>query len=173
MTNKQHTHYSSSLDKKKFSIVLLCHKMVSPSNIGSIFRIADAMGCEQVVFSELDQETILTPRAKKTARSCYHYVDYKSVDSTVEYIQELKSNNYQILGLEITTQSQHIREYQPNTNAKIALVIGSENTGLSDQIIAQTSKCLHIPMFGNNSSMNVATAIAIALYEITQKIISK
>ena len=53
--------------------------------------------------------------------------------------------------------------------APIVLIIGNENHGVSDDLLRQSDIVLHIEMYGNNSSMNVTHAAAIALYELTKK----
>jgi len=52
----------------------------------------------------------------------------------------------------------------------VALVIGDENSGISEEILSQCKKQVHITMFGKNSSMNVSQAAAIALYELTKQL---
>ena len=46
--------------------------------------------------------------------------------------------------------------------------IGNERQGVSERILKQVQEVVHIEMFGKNSSMNVAQATAIALYELTK-----
>jgi tRNA G18 (ribose-2'-O)-methylase SpoU len=81
----------------------------------------------------------------------------------------LKTDNYTIYALEITKNSIPIHKASFKKNQKIALVIGDENFGVSDEILKLSDGIFHIDMFGQNSSMNVVQATNIALYEITKQ----
>ena len=101
-------------------------------------------------------------------------MDYRVLDSNphseLELVTHLKKEGYTIICLEITSKSQELREYVNNLTQlnKICLVVGSEKAGIHQALLDTADHTLHIPMFGDNSSMNVTTATAIALYEFTQ-----
>lgn len=77
---------------------------------------------------------------------------------------------YDLLALEITSDSSALDEFKFNEIQKIALVVGNEKTGIEEEVLNLCTKKLHIRMFGQNSSMNVAQATGIALYEITKSL---
>ena len=83
-------------------------------------------------------------------------------DAVTEYLKDFEK-----IALEITTESQKIEDLELNFNKKIALIIGSEISGISNELLEICNKTVHIEMFGKNSSMNVVQAASIALYEIT------
>ena len=107
----------------------------------------------------------------KTSRATEKYVEHEIRENTLEVITQLKDSDYQIIALEITEASQPIHQYQFDTTKPIALVIGDENFGVSEDILKLSDAIIHIEMFGQNSSMNVVQATNIALYEMTKQML--
>ena len=139
-------------------------------NIGSLFRIADALGVEKIYLSG----TSLVPpnsKIKKTSRSTEKRVPFSYEEDPLYLINRLKSAGYKIISLEITSASTDIRALSISANQKICLILGSENTGVCQKLLDVSDKTVHIPMLGQNSSMNVATACSIATFEIIGKYI--
>ncbi len=85
-------------------------------------------------------------------------------------IDELKARNTQILCLELTTQSIPLQQLALAPRQAVCLVVGAENSGVNQALLDTADLTVHIPMLGNNSSMNVVTASAIALYEISNRL---
>jgi len=168
MTVQLH-HDNTVFEKRQFPIVLVCDRVNSPANIGSIFRIADSFGIEKIYFCG-EEITVISKRMQRTARSTHKIIPFEQKESILSLIDHLKSEKYQIIGLEITKKSIAVSNQLFTSQDKIALVIGEENLGISEDVLTKTSKCIHINMYGNNSSMNVATAAGIALYEITKQL---
>ena len=164
----QLTHYNSSFKKQNHCITVICDNVTNAPNIGSLFRIADAFGIEQLIFCGSDIP--LGKRMTKTSRSTEKYVNHSVVEDIEEQIKILKANRFFLIALEITENSQPLSEFKLQTNKPIALILGDENFGISDAILNQTDAIIHINMYGNNSSMNVVQATGIALYEITKQL---
>ncbi|WP_411894982.1 TrmH family RNA methyltransferase [Winogradskyella sp. A2] len=162
----QLTHYTSRFKKKLFPITLICDSVTNAPNIGSLFRIADAMGIEKLIFC--GENIPLGKRMTKTSRSTEKFVNFEIYDSIETVIDELKSHF--LIALEITENSQSLHTLKLSTDQPIALIIGNENFGISENILKKCNSIVHIDMYGNNSSMNVVTATSIALYEITKQL---
>ncbi|MEY4433833.1 MAG: hypothetical protein RLZZ44_1967, partial [Bacteroidota bacterium] len=92
------------------------------------------------------------------------------LEETVDAIAFLQKEDFQIIALEITTNSIPIQQLTVAKNQKIALVIGNEIDGISESLLAIAKQITHITMYGNNSSMNVVQATSIALYEISNRL---
>ena len=147
----------------------LVHNLHTPQNIGSLFRLADALGVEKIYLSG----TSPTPpnlRIKKTARSTEKYVPHEYTESPFDAIQALKAAGYKIVSLELATNSVEVSEAPVVKDDKICLIVGAEHEGVIDALLEASDFSVHIPMSGINSSMNVATACAIASYELLKKI---
>ncbi|WP_027392725.1 TrmH family RNA methyltransferase [Aquimarina latercula] len=165
----QLTHETTVFVKKQFPITLICDSVNSPANIGSIFRIADSFGVEQIYFCG-QNITIVSKRMERTARSTHKTIPYQHHEHILPLIDNLKLEGYKVVGLEITENSVPVSTKLFSVNDKIALVIGEEKSGISKDVLTKLMKSIHINMYGTNSSMNVATATGIALYEITKQL---
>lgn len=161
----EHTQHRAT--NKRFPLRLLAYNLTTANNVGSLFRIADAMAIEHLYLSG---GTPLPPSRKirKTSRSCEKYVPYTYIENVSKLLAVLQSEGHRIICLEITTNSIDIRQLSVSRHDKICLVLGGENQGIDENIMAMSEQVVHIPMLGHNSSMNVANATAIACFNIIQ-----
>ncbi|NQY28943.1 MAG: TrmH family RNA methyltransferase [Flavobacteriaceae bacterium] len=164
----QLTHYTSTFNKRTFPITVLCENVSNAPNIGSLFRICDAFGVEKIVFSG-EALPIPSRKMQKTSRATEKYVPFELINDINQYIENIKETHY-LIAIEITEKSTPLHQQQFRTHKPIVLIIGDENFGVSETVLNQTDKIVHINMFGENSSMNVVQATNIALYEITKQL---
>lgn len=137
------------------------------ANIGSLFRLADAFNIEKIIFTGTPVN-MKSNRLKKTARATVNKVEFEFIENAEEAINLLKTQHYTVFGLEITSDSIPIDSFSFENEKSIALLVGNEQHGIDPSLLELTAIKLHITMFGHNSSMNVAQATGIALYEITK-----
>jgi len=168
MKNIQLDHSSHKGTSRKYPICYLAHDIDVPMNIGSFFRIADALGVEKI-FLTGTSTVPPNPKIKKTSRATEKHVEYEYQEDPMQVISRLKNSGYKIVSLEITSTSIDIQEFCFGNNEKICLILGSENTGVCQELLDVSDVSIHIPMLGNNSSMNVANACSIATYELTRR----
>ena len=164
MIPKQLDHIDHTPDRQQLTINIICPEFQSPANMGAIFRLADAFDIEGLYFT--NAPNLNSNRFKKTARATYKTVSYTSVDK-VGLLHRFHESGYTSIALELTDQSIPIKDLTINTNKKYVIIIGHENTGIPLDILNLTMHHCHIPMYGQNSSMNIAQATAIALYELS------
>lgn len=158
-----HDHYTPAQQYKE--LVLLCDHITSPANQGALFRLADAFGVSQLIFLG-DRPDLHSSRLKKTARSSHDHIPFTSVSDGTSLLDSYKTKGYQCIALEITASSLPIASVAL-TSDKLMLIIGNEQTGITDRLLQQADQIAHIPMYGRNSSMNVAQAAAIGLYHLS------
>ena len=163
----QLSHNDNRFTNKKHPIIIVCDNINNAPNLGSILRLADAFNVQEVRFC--GQNIPLGRRMLKTSRATEKHVIYSNPESALNEIQKLKNYNFKIVALEITKESQPISKLSINLNQPVVLILGDENYGISEEILLISDVIIHVEMFGNNSSMNVASAAAIALYEITKQ----
>ncbi len=168
MKNIQLNHAAHKSTSMKYPLCFLANDIDIPMNIGSFFRIADALGVEKIY---LTGSSIVppNPKVKKTSRSTEKYVPYTYNKDAMSVVKNLKSSGYKIISLEITSNSIDIEGFSVSKGDKICLILGSENAGICNKLLDISDTTIHIPMLGVNSSMNVSTACSIATYEITRK----
>lgn len=166
----QLAHPDHSKIHKKFRLVILTDNIIGEANIGSIFRLADAFNIEKIVFTG-SPINLNSNRLKRTARSTFKYVDYEYIENAVAAVRSYKEEGYAALALEITSKSVAIDSVGYQNESKLLLIVGNEKNGISTEVLKLADKNLYIRMFGENSSMNVAQATGIALYEITKTLL--
>jgi len=164
----QHSHQSTPFSKRKHHIQLICDGVSSPANMGGLLRLADAFGLEYVSFCHAEVVPD-SPRLKRAARSAQKHVSFAEHSCGTNCITQLKADGYFVISLEITTNSKPIQTIELPPQRKLALVLGSEQHGISEEILRLSDAVAHIEMFGANSSMNVTQAAAIALFEFTKR----
>jgi tRNA G18 (ribose-2'-O)-methylase SpoU len=165
----QLTHYNTNFKQQSFPITLVCDNVTNAPNIGSLFRIADTFGIEKIIFCG---KTIpLGRKMTKTSRATEKVMKFETHESASEVVSILKKKDYSIISLEITNSSLPIHTFQFFKEKSIALIVGDENFGVSEEVLKLSDAIIHINMFGKNSSMNVVQATNIALYEITKQLI--
>lgn len=132
------------------------------------FRLGDAFGAQEIW---LTGTTPAPPNRKlsKTARNTERSLLFQRETNTRMAIQSLKEMGFAILVLELTNQSEDIRKVDFQRFEKIALVVGAENEGVSEATLAVADQLIQLPMYGENSSMNVSNALAIGLYEVVRQ----
>ncbi|WP_240462878.1 TrmH family RNA methyltransferase [Mesonia aquimarina] len=164
-------HTNAKFSEKKFPIILIADNLQSPANMGSLFRLADAFQVEKLILSGKNIN-LNSNRLRRTARSTVNYVPHEITENIQQTLTDYQGKGYQLFCLEITDNSESIASIQLKANEKIILILGEENFGVNQEILQKAHKVVHIQMFGKNSSMNVAQAGGIALYEITKKLLA-
>ena len=171
--NTQLTHRDHRPANSKFPLTVVVSDLSSPLNVGSLFRLCDAVGVEKLY---LCGKTAAPPNTKitKTSRSTEKYVDYEVQPHADSVVSKLKDSGSFIVSLEITTSSISINaaDFKSAIQNKkpICLILGAENTGVAESLLSLSDLTVHIPMYGNNSSMNVISAASIACFEIIREI---
>ena len=155
--------YRKFIQNNRHPISLLLDRVSNVRNIGSIYRLADAARLDTIYayqFEELTQGKKL----KRVARTANEFVPFIPLNEIKE-VQQLKEK-YQFVALEITNTSVPYTEFCPEKPC--LLVVGNEQKGVSGELLELVDHAIHIPMFGINTSMNVAMSVGIAVYGLLQ-----
>jgi 23S rRNA (guanosine2251-2'-O)-methyltransferase len=153
-------------EKSPFIIVL--DNVRSQSNVGSIFRTADAFLTEAIYLCGI---TATPPHREiqKTALGATESVMWKYFSETSGAISELKENGYKIIAVEQAEGSVELQNLQIKNNQKYALVFGHEVNGVDQEILNICDQCVEIPQFGTKHSFNIAISVGIVLWEVNKK----
>ena len=170
MPNTQLDHHAHRPAAGKHALCLLAHDVQRPANVGSLFRLADALGIESI-FLTGQSCTPAHPKARKAARTTEQRVPFAQCDDPLPVVAALKRDGYRIVSLEISSASIGIHRLPVAPGDRICLILGNESAGVCQSLLDASDATVHIPMRGENSSMNVASACAIAAYVITQRLI--
>jgi len=169
MNKRQLDHNAHKPTPTKYPLCFLANDIKGPANIGSLFRIADALGVEKIYLSG-NSATPPNRKIKQTSRSTENHVPYFYEQNALSVAKKLKVSGYMIVSLEISTNSIDLEKLSIAENEKICLVLGSEKQGICEPLLNLSDVVIKIPMLGINSSMNVASACAIAAYKIRQSL---
>lgn len=163
----QLSHGTTKFKERHFPITIIADGLKGPANVGALFRICEAFGVEHILFYNTEPD-LRSNRLLRTSRNTHQQVQFSVSKAIKSEIASLKEQGYTILALEITNRSKPIQEFTTVLDRKLALIIGNERIGISQDLLLQADQELHIEMFGKNSSMNVVQATAIALYSLTK-----
>lgn len=153
--------------QQKIPLVIVLDNIRSLNNVGSVFRTADCLGIGKIYLCGI---TGKPPHRDihKTSLGAENSIEWDYFESITALLKQLKSQDYQLCALEQTDNSIDIREFQ-STDRPLALILGNEIDGVSDEAIALCDTIVEIPQFGTKHSFNVAVSAGIALWEIKQK----
>jgi len=155
---------------KRNPIVLVLDNVLDTYNIGSFFRLGDALAVEKICLCG----PVVTPPNIKIHRASigtWKWVSWEQYQNTKECVEKLKKEGYQIIACEQTKDS--INYQSAKYNSKVAIIAGSENFGVSKDILNLVDKVVEIPMFGINISLNVLVATSVISFDVVSKLMSK
>jgi tRNA G18 (ribose-2'-O)-methylase SpoU len=138
----------------------------SAHNVGSMFRTADGARAAELLLCGYSP----TPPHRhlaKTALGAVDVVPWRHCATASEAIDSLKVQGVECLALERTSDSVSLFEWE--LKFPVALVMGNEVDGLSNDTIARCKAAVHLPMYGLKNSLNVSVAFGIALYEVLRR----
>ena len=167
MKNTQLDHARHRPAAAPLALRVLAHDLELAANVGTLFRIADALGVERL---HLSGTTPRPPdaRLRKAARSTDAHVAWEHDTDPLATLATLRAAGWRIVCLELTTCSVDVRTLPVAPGDRLCLVLGAENAGVAQALLDASDATVHIPMRGRNSSMNVASACAIALFELSR-----
>lgn len=143
--------------KQKRPLVIACSPLRSNVNLSTIMRSAGCCGVTEIYASG---NAKVDP---KVARDGVDHINLTVKRSLPPMLKKLKQEGYKLVGLEQTTNSHSIHEFEfPH---KCAIVVGSEREGLSQECLDLLDYVVEIPVWGMPFSYNVATATSMCLYE--------
>jgi 23S rRNA (guanosine2251-2'-O)-methyltransferase len=153
--------------KNPFVIVL--DNVRSQSNVGSIFRTADAFLAEAIYLCGI---TPAPPHREiqKTALGATETVSWKFFAETYAALHELKDKGYIIIAVEQAEGSVALQDLNIDRGRKYAFVFGHEVNGVDQEIVNNCDFCVEIPQFGTKHSFNIAISVGIVLWELCKNL---
>jgi len=147
----------------KNPLVLVLDNVTDTYNIGSFFRLADALGIKKIY---LTGKTVAPPNLKihRSSVGLWRWVPWEQHYSPALLIKKLKKENYQIIAVEQNEKSISYQKIKPKF--PVALVLGHETRGVSQEALAQADIIAEIPLFGVNRSLNVLVAGSLVAYQV-------
>ncbi len=152
---------------RKNPIYIILDNVMDTYNVGAIFRLADAAAVAKVYLCG-ETETPPNHKIKKASVNTWQWVDWEHTETAIEAIEKLRSEvaNIQVVAVELDKRS--VAYDQFDYQFPIAVVVGHESTGVSEEVLKVCDGIVELPMYGVNVSLNVMVSLGIALYEVTK-----
>lgn len=155
---------------KRNPIYFVLDNVLDTYNIGSIFRLADAVAAEKIYICG-ESEYPPSSRIHKAAVGTEEWVPWEKREDTVKTIKELKEKGVQIIVVEQDGRSLPYTMLTSKLQLPCAVVVGHETHGVSKEVLDLADMIIELPMFGVNKSFNVWGSAAVISYMIVQAIL--
>lgn len=155
-------------DKRRIAVLV---DVVNPVNVGAIFRSAAALGMDGVLLthSSVDPLTRRTARVSMGTVFQIPWAQASLEDSEYSVLMKLiGSYGYKTVAMALTDDSVSVDNDEIRANERIAVLLGTEGTGLPKEVIDTSDYRVRIPMFHGVDSLNVAAASAVSFWELTK-----
>lgn len=148
------------LNKDKRQRFLILDELSDPHNLGAILRTAEATKLDGVIMSKKHQVPLNGTVAKVSSGAIEH-VNVILVNNINQTIKKLKENNIWIIGTDDKATNDYL---DIPKDLSVAIVLGSEGSGIRQLVKENCDILVKIPMFGKVNSLNVSVAAALMLY---------
>ena len=155
-------------DKKR---ITLLYDVVNPTNVGAIIRSAAALGMEGALLTHSTVDPLNRRSARVSMGSVFQLPWTKAGRQESEgdtLIRILREQGYKTVAMALTEDSTSIDNAEIRGSGKLAVVLGTEGTGLPDEVISACDYRVMIPMYNGVDSLNVAAASAISFWELNK-----
>ena len=148
--------------------MVIADHLMTPDNIGAMIRLADNIGATEVCFLGNEDEHRLGKVRRAAASSRDNIRWYFSQETD---LHKIVPDNKTIVAIETADNATCIYETQLPEN--VAFIVGSERSGIREEILAQCDMVVYIPVPGPTRSLNVSHAAAVALFEWQRQMLLK
>jgi len=145
--------------------VLVLEHLQDPVNLGGLLRSAEAAGVDGVVFPERGAAPLTAAAVKSSAGASEHLL-LARVSALGEALHELTEHGLRLVAAD---QDAEAIAWDADLTGPIALVVGSEGSGLSGATKRRCDLLVRFPMAGRIASLNAATAGAVLLFEVVRQ----
>ncbi len=154
---------------QKPKICLALDNIRSTHNVGSIFRIADAIGVDKIYLcgvtpSPIDRFGRERKDIAKVALGAEKNIEWENSEDIVHLIKKMKKLGYKVIALEQDKSSINYKKIKIDSDAFI--ILGEETKGIKKDILDLCDHIVEIPMRGNKESLNVSVATGVLLYAL-------
>ncbi len=151
-------------ERNENPLIVICDGISDPHNLGAIIRCAEGAGAHGIILPKRRAAGITPAVVKASAGATEHIAAVKCANIS-DTIRKLKDMGFWIFAAEADGTSYTEADY----NCPCAIVLGSEENGVSDIVKKNSDFTVSIPMLGKVNSLNVSTAAAVILYEAVKQ----
>ena len=147
---------------KKTPLTVVLDNVRSLNNIGSVFRTCDAFAVERILICGITASPP-SPEIHKTALGAEDSVCWQYYKDTIDCVKELRAQGLPIVSLEQVEGSVSMQDWEDTR--PLALILGNEVKGVSQQAVDLSDYCLEIPQAGTKHSFNISCAASMAMWQ--------
>lgn len=152
------------LDPGPTPLILVVEAIEKPGNLGTMLRTADAAGCRAVIVCDPTTDPF-NPNVVRASTGALFTVPL-AIGSSIEAVEWLNEHQVRILA---TTPEATVLHHDADLTGAVAVVIGSEQFGLTEVWLKAADAHIRMPMAGMADSLNAAMAAGIALFEAVRQ----
>ena len=153
--------------------IVILENVMNPTNVGAIFRSAAALGMDAVLLTP-GCSNPLYRRAARVSMGTVFQIPWTFIGSTMADwpeagMEKLHSLGFKTAAMALRDDSVSIDDPKLLAEEKLAIILGSEGDGLTNDTIADCDYTVRIPMYHDVDSLNVAAASAVAFWQLRSK----
>ena len=150
---------------EKLPVTLVLDNVRSEMNVGSVFRTADAFLIERICLCGITPQP---PKSEihKTALGAEESVSWQYYPTTLAAVDQLKDDGYLICSIEQVHDSVSLERFTIENGKKVAIVLGNEVKGVSQEVVDVSDTCVEIPQEGTKHSLNISCCAAIVMWHM-------
>lgn len=149
-------------------VAVVLENIFQPHNAAAVLRSCDCFGIQDIHIIENHNKYEPNKEIDMGSSKWLNTIKYsKTENNTTECIQALKAKGYKIVATTPHTNDSMIDELP--LDAPIALMFGTELTGLTDEALEQADAFVRLPMYGFTESYNISVSVALALFSVTER----
>lgn len=170
VTEHKRSFMDRVLEQRTRHVTVVMEDIYQSQNTSAVIRTCECLGLQEVHIVENYSKYGTNKKVLKGSQYWIDLVRYKSrsADNAVACFRQLKEQGYRILVTDPSPDGVSIHDVDVDT--RLALVMGNEQRGISDQALAMADQKVHIPMFGFTESLNISVSTAICLSTLLAKL---
>lgn len=146
--------------------IVILENVADPTNVGAIFRSAGAIGADAILVTPRCSDPFYR-RAIRVSMGTVLQVPWTRVSGWASTREALTAHGFHVAALALTPDAISLRDFDGTSHERLALVLGAEGPGLTDEAIAASDTVVQIPMKHGIDSLNVAAASAVAMWALS------
>jgi tRNA G18 (ribose-2'-O)-methylase SpoU len=146
--------------------IVILENVADPTNVGAIFRSAGAIGADAILVTPRCSDPFYR-RAIRVSMGTVLQVPWTRVGDWPDTRELLTRHGFHVAALALTADAVSLRDFNGTSHERLALVLGAEGPGLTDDALAAADTVVQIPMKHGIDSLNVAAASAVAMWALS------
>lgn len=146
--------------------IVILEDVADPTNVGAIFRSAGAIGADAILVTPRCSDPFYR-RAIRVSMGTVLQVPWTRVGDWPSTRQLLTAHGFHVAALALTPDAVSLRDFDGASQERLALVLGAEGPGLTDEALDASDTVVQIPMKHGIDSLNVAAASAVAMWALS------